>query len=39
MRKSLRGGGAPFLMVTGHSFGDFLEMLLLFFTPHYIGIC
>ena len=27
------GRGAHFLVVTGHSSGDFLEMLLLFFTP------
>ena len=34
MRKSLGSGGALFLVVTKRSFGDFLEMLLLFFTLH-----
>ena len=34
MRRSLGGGWAPFLMVTGHLSRNFLEMPLLFFTPH-----
>jgi len=34
IRRSLGGGGTPFLVVIGHSFDNFLEMLLLFFTPH-----
>ena len=39
MKRSLGGGGAPFLVVIRHSSSNFLEMLLLFFTPHQIGIC
>ena len=39
MRGSLGGGGVPFLVVIELSSSDFLEMLLLFFTPHWIGNC
>jgi len=39
MRRSLGGGGAPFLVMTEHPFDDFLEMLLHFFTPRWIGTC